>query len=157
MIRNYGQQIKYKHLVKGFNARLDTIQAAVLRVKLKLLDKYNLMRSQKAKLYNELLKDTSIITPVEKDYAYHVHHLYVIRCQQRDKLHNWLNSNGISCGIHYPIPIHLQKAYLDLGYKEGNFPITEEYSKQILSLPMFPELKDEEIIEIVRIIKEKKL
>lgn len=153
ILRNYGQQIKYQHLIKGFNARLDTIQAAILRVKLKYLDKYNLRRRQIAKLYNDLLKETDIITPIEKDYAVAVYHLYVIRCTQRDRLLNWLNSNDILSQIHYPTPIHLQKAYSELGYKKGNFPFTEAYSEQILSLPIFPELKDEEVGEIVDVIK----
>ncbi len=153
MLRDYGQKVKYHHLIKGTNSRLDSIQAAVLRVKLKHLEKWNNMRKNNAKLYDELLNGI-VVTPIEKDYAKHIYHLYVVRTDKRDELLNKLKDEGIYCGIHYPIPIHMQKAYEDLGIKEGAFPITEKYANEIISLPMFPELKDEEIKYIVGKIKE---
>lgn len=154
MLRNYGQSKKYYHDCIGYNSRLDEIQAAILRVKLKYLDGWNDKRRKHAKLYNELLENVSgIETPIEKDYVKHVYHLYVIRCKDRDELQQYLSSKGVSTGIHYPIPVHLQKAYEHLEYKHGNFPITEKFSKEILSLPMFPELTENEIEVVVGLIK----
>lgn len=147
MLRNYGQKVKYQHLIKGFNSRLDTIQAAVLRVKLKKLDEWNKARRENAKKYNELLGNR-VITPVEEDYAKHIYHLYVIRVKERGGLQKFLDEIGIPTIIHYPIPIHLQKAYSELGYNLGEFPVTEKLANEILSLPMFPELTDEEIVHI---------
>lgn len=154
MLRNYGQSKKYYHDFVGYNSRLDEIQAAVLQVKLRYLDEWNEKRREHAKLYNELLeKVPGIEKPIEKDYAKHVYHLYVIRCENRDKLQRYLGSKGVSTGIHYPIPVHLQKAYKQLGYKQEDFLITEKYSTEILSLPMFPELLDDEIEYVVKCIK----
>lgn len=153
MLRNYGQKIRYHHLIKGTNSRLDTIQAAVLRVKLRYIEKWNGSRRRHAKLYNELLGGV-VELPVEKEYAKHVYHLYVIRTKKRDELQGYLSKKGIASLIHYPIPIHLQKAYSDLNLGEGSFPITERYANEILSLPMFPELADEEIAYICESIKE---
>ena len=154
MLRNYGQKIKYNHLIKGFNGRLDNIQAAILRVKLKYLDEWNKARRKYALIYNSLLEDADVITPIQKDYAKHIYHQYVIRMKERDNLSKYLNSKKISTSIHYPIPIHLQKAYSDLNYKKGNFPITEKYADEIISLPVFPELKQEEIEYVVSNVKE---
>ena len=145
MLRNYGQRKKYHHLIEGYNSRLDTIQAAVLRVKLKHLDKANQMRRQNAAFYSKCLKDSGYILPLEKEDCCHVYHLYVIRNKRRDELQNYLSDRGISTGIHYPIPIHLTKAYSSLGYKRGDFPVTEKVAKEIISLPMVPYLKKEEI------------
>lgn len=146
MLRNYGQRKKYDHIYKGYNCRLDEIQAAVLRVKLKYLDKWNEMRRRNAKYYDDLLGEISQIeTPVEKELRKHIYYVYVIRCENRDKLKLWLDSKNVSTGIHYPIPIHLLEAYKYLGYQKGSFPITEKYAKEILSLPMFPELTGTEI------------
>ena len=154
MLRNYGQSKKYYHDFMGYNSRLDEIQAAVLRVKLRYLDEWNDKRREYAKLYNELLKNVSgVETPIEKEFVKHVYHLYVIRCKNRDELQQYLSSKGVSTGIHYPIPVHLQKAYKHLEYKQGDFPITEKYSKEILSLPMFPELLEDEIKYVVNCIK----
>ena len=155
MLRNYGQSKKYYHDFIGYNSRLDELQAAVLRVKLKYLDKWNDLRRAHAKIYNELLEHVSgTEIPIEKDYAKHVYHLYVIRCKERDKLQQYLNSKGISTGIHYPIPVHLQEAYKHLEYNKGSFPITEKYASEILSLPMFPELRNEELEYVCNIVKE---
>lgn len=145
MLRNYGSQTKYYHDFKGFNSRLDTIQAAILMVKLRRLEQWNEARRKHALKYNELLKESDVTTPIERGYARHVYHLYVIRVKDRDKLLEHLKGRGIFTGIHYPIPVHLLDAYRDLGYKEGEFPVTEKCSKEILSLPMFPELTEEQI------------
>ena len=153
MLRNYGSRIKYYHEFKGFNSRLDTIQAAILRVKLKRLDRWTEKRRKHAKKYNELLRKMEVVTPKEGGYAKHVYHLYVIRVKERDGLLKCLKSKGIFAGIHYPIPIHLLGAYQDLGYKRGDFPVTEQITKEIISLPMYPELKENGIKYIVDNIK----
>jgi len=154
--RDYGRREKYRHLIKGCNCRLDTLQAAVLRVKLKYLNKWNRMRRQNANLYNRLLLPLrpNLITPYEADYAKHVYHLYVIRAKKRGKLLEYLKLKKILAGIHYPLPIHLQPAYEDLGYKKGSFPRAEKLSKECISLPMFPELSKEEIKRVVKEIGE---
>src|SRR5467141_3148542 len=143
MLRNYGQEEKYHHLTQGFNRRLDTLQAAVLRVKLKYLEKWNAARRWQAELYHRLLAGTELVLPSEAVGAQSVWHLYVIRTEHRDKLKQYLASRGIAAGIHYPVPIHLQPAYKNLGYKRGDFPVTEQYAQRILSLPMYAELTPE--------------
>jgi len=153
MLRNYGQKQKYVHLLKGYNNRLDTLQAAVLRVKLRYLDGWNSSRRKNAKLYNELLSGSVVSTPDEMGYAKHVYHLYVVRCRNRDDVAEKLKADGVYTGIHYPIPIHLQQAYADLNFKEGSFKVTEKYAKEILSIPMFAELTEEEIRYVVDRIK----
>jgi len=148
MLRNYGQEEKYHHLTQGFNRRLDTLQAAVLRVKLKYLEKWNAARRWQAELYHRLLAGTALVLPSEAVGAQSVWHLYVIRTEHRDELKEYLASRGIAAGIHYPVPIHLQPAYKNLGYKRGSFPVTEQYAQRILSLPMYAELTPE-LIEYV--------
>jgi dTDP-4-amino-4,6-dideoxygalactose transaminase len=145
MLRNYGQREKYHHELRGYNRRLDTLQAAVLRVKLNHLDDWNAARRQQAGLYGKLLAYSPVILPGEADYADPVYHLYVVRVEDRDELQAYLRDKGIATGVHYPIPIHLQGAYRDLGYEKGSFPITEEYAGQIMSLPMYAELTPEAI------------
>lgn len=144
LLRNYGQKKRYEHITKGFNSRLDEIQAAVLSVKLKYLDKWNKRRRALASLYDSLLKGSSVQTPVEMEYSKHAYHLYVVRTGKRDELQARLKDKGIQTNIHYPIPIHMQKAYRYLKIGKGSLPVTEKYAEQILSLPLFPELKDEE-------------
>ena len=155
LLRNHGRITKkYEHEIEGYSSRLDNLQAAILRVKLKYLNQWNDMRRKNARKYNGLLNNIGgIITLYEADYAKHVYHLYVIRAEGRDKLREELKSKGIATGIHYPIPLHLQPAYNYLGYKRGDFPIAEECSKEILSLPMFAELRENLIIEICYWIK----
>ena len=154
MLRNHGREKgeKYKHSILGFNSRLDALQAAILQVKLKYIDQWTDARRKNAKLYNELLQD-KVVTPVEAEYAKHVYHLYVIRTKNRDKLQQHLKSKEISAGIHYPIPLHQQPALQKLNIT-GKFPITEQYSKEILSLPMYPELSEEQINFVADSIKE---
>jgi dTDP-4-amino-4,6-dideoxygalactose transaminase len=154
MLRNYGQSKKYCSDFIGHNSRLDEIQAAILRIKLNHLDENNEKRIKNAELYDEFLENTTILTPTKLNFVKHVYHLYVIRSKERDKLQKFLSSKGIFTGIHYPIPIHLQKAYSWLGYKIGSFPITEKCSNEILSIPMFPQLKQEEVEYVCNCIKE---
>ncbi len=153
-LRDHGQVKKNIHKYIGYNYRLEEIQTAILRVKLKHLDKWTEMRRKNASLYSELLKDCNVRTPVERKYNKHVYHLYVIRVKNRQKLIEHLNSKGIQTGVHYPTPIHLQEAYLNLEYKKGSFPIAEKCADEILSLPMFPELKQDEIHEVAKYIKD---
>lgn len=154
MLRNYGQKKKYHHVRLGFNRRLDTLQAAVLRIKLQALDAANAARRQHAKQYHELLADCSIVLPTEADYAESVYHLYVIRLKDRDALAAHLQENGVASGIHYPVPIHLHAAHEDLDYQLGDFPISESYAEQILSLPMYPEMTSEMVDYTCDMIKQ---
>jgi dTDP-4-amino-4,6-dideoxygalactose transaminase len=145
-LRNYGQRKKYYHSQKGLNARLDTIQAAVLGVKLKYLDEWNSRRAAHAVHYETLLKQIEEISlPKTGPDRDHIFHLYVIRIKERDRLQQFLAERGITTLIHYPVPIHLQEAYAELGYERGTFPITESASQEILSLPMYGELLTEQI------------
>jgi len=145
MLRNYGQKEKYNHQFRGYNRRLDTLQAAILRVKLKHLDNWNAARRWNARIYQGFLEGTGVATPAEARGIEAVWHLYVIETEHRDLLREHLTSKGISASIHYPIPIHLQPAYQDLGYKRGDFPITEAAARRILSLPMYAELRTDQI------------
>jgi dTDP-4-amino-4,6-dideoxygalactose transaminase len=152
MLANHGRIEKYKHEMEGYNSRLDAIQAAVLRVKLQHLEKWTNMRIENAKYYNKLLKGKHAVIPMVRENCKHVYHLYVIRARNRDGLAQLLKQNGISTGIHYPIPLHLQPAYRYLGYKEGDFPIAEKSSKEILSLPMWPELTEDQMERVCQFI-----
>lgn len=140
MLRNYGQRKKYHHDSIGFNRRLDTIQAAVLGTKLPHLDGWNASRRKLADRYAELLAGMPLELPVVPEWAEPVFHLYVVRVDDREALQAHLQDAGVFTGIHYPVPIHLQPAYASLGYKPGDFPVTEAYAPRILSLPMYPEL-----------------
>lgn len=153
VLRNYGQRQKYHHEVAGYNRRLDTIQAAALRVKLRYLDQWNASRREHASHYHRLLAETSVITPAVLEGAESVWHLYVIRHEDRDGLQAYLSAQGISTGIHYPVPVHLHPAYQTLDYHQGDFPVSERYAQQILSLPMYPELKPEFIDHVAAHIK----
>lgn len=155
MFRDHGQREKYYHSIAGWNARMDGFQGAVLSVKLRYLDAWNEARRKKAQLYNELLAEIDeISTPAEAAYAKHIYHIYAIRTTRRERLMNALGPNDIGCGIHYPIPLHLQDAYKYLGYKKGCFPVAEECSCQQVSLPMFAELTQEQIEKVVKEIKQ---
>jgi dTDP-4-amino-4,6-dideoxygalactose transaminase len=153
MLRNMGQSRKYHHEVLGHNHRLDSIHAAVLRVKLPHLDEWNRSRSRSAELYGEMLADSGVITPTVAEHVEHVWHLYVVRSANRDDLCYHLAERNISTGIHYPIPIHLQPAYSNLGYQVGAFPITEQYANEILSLPMYAGLTEESISYVADAIR----
>ncbi len=148
-LRNYGQEKRYYHKTKGTNSRLDEVQAAILSAKLKRLDEWNERRREIAKIYNEEITNSLIQKPVEMGYGQHNYHLYVVRCQRRDELQQFLTEKGITTLIHYPVPIHLQEAYSDLNKREGDFPVAELIAKQILSLPIFPELNYDEALYVV--------
>jgi dTDP-4-amino-4,6-dideoxygalactose transaminase len=150
LLRNYGQRKRYYHESKGFNSRLDEMQAAILRAKLRHLHRWNEMRRRKAALYDGLLKE--VLRPIGADYARHVYHQYVIRTAHRDELKGFLADQGIGSLIHYPVPVHLQEAYRDLGLSRGALPITERCAEEILSLPFYPELPDEQIAEVAEAI-----
>ena len=154
ILRNYGQKAKYVHLLKGFNRRLDTLQAAVLNVKLGHLDAWNEARRAHARAYDERLRDLPLVAPQVPAYAEPVYHLYVVRVNNRDAVQRRLAERGISTGIHYPVAIHEQPAYRDLGHSAGAFPVTEAYAGQILSLPMYAELTDAQIDRVVAALAE---
>jgi len=139
-MRNCGQREKYIHELPPFNHRMDTLQAAILRVKLHNLDGWIEARRRNAALYTDLFAGSGIVTPVEIPGATHVYHLYVIRVPRRDELQAHLRQQGIGAAIHYPVPIHLQPFYAGNGFRKGQFPITEQVCDEILSLPMFPEM-----------------
>ena len=151
-LRMYGMEGEYYAKVEGYNSRLSEIQAAILDVKLKYLDQGNSRRREIALYYLKNITNPKIILPEISDLASHVFHLFVIRTPNRKKLAAWLAKNGIGYGVHYPYPVHLQSAYEFLGYKKGDLPKTEEFSRQIVSLPIFPELTDKEMKYIVKII-----
>jgi dTDP-4-amino-4,6-dideoxygalactose transaminase len=154
MLRNYGEVKKFTSKIEGFNSRLDEIQAAVLRVKLRYLDEWNNGRRDIAKLYQQLLKDSGIQLPCEKEWAEHVYHLFVIRTNKRNALRHYLEERGIGTQIHYPIPIHRQEAYEKLGYRKGDLPVSEKNAEEILSIPIYPELTTGEVETVARCIKE---
>jgi dTDP-4-amino-4,6-dideoxygalactose transaminase/acetyltransferase-like isoleucine patch superfamily enzyme len=145
MLRNYGQSAKYHHDFLAFNSRLDTVQAAVLRVKLRYLDGWNQQRRQAAALYTELLADCGFPTPYVAPEVQSVFHLYVTRLDGRDEIVRQLNQRGVGAGIHYPIPIPQQQAYAFLGYRPGDFPVTEAVCREVLSLPLYPEITPAQI------------
>jgi dTDP-4-amino-4,6-dideoxygalactose transaminase len=139
-LRNYGQRVKYEHPFIGTNSRLDTIQAAALRVKLRHLDEWNSARAEHAAAYNALLTGMPLILPKADQKCSHIYHLFVIQLERRTEVQESLTANGIGTGIHYPIPIHMQAACANLGYRKGDFPVTEHAASRILSLPMYSEL-----------------
>ena len=145
MMRNYGQREKYDHVYLAWNRRLDTIQAAVLRVKLRHLDRWNDARRTIASMYDELLKDPGVTVPYASPDTEHVYHLYVIQVDDRARLQAGLAAAGIGTGIHYPVPIHLQEAYRERGVSRGSFPVTEAAAGRILSLPMYPEMTEQDV------------
>ena len=155
LLRDNGRTTWYEHSIIGYNSRLDGIQAAVLRIKLKHLDEWVEARRSHAKQYVQLLGDVSGLTlPIERAEATHSYYVYVVRADNRDEVMAQLKEKGCGCGVHYPVPLHLQPAYAFLGGKEGDHPISEAYAKQIISIPMFPELTAEQVAEAADIIKE---
>jgi len=154
-LRDHGQTQKYHHTLMGWNCRMDGIQAAVLSIKLGHLEEGNFLRREHALQYNQGFAELdTVATPFEANYARHVYHVYAIRVQERDKVLRSLQGKGIGCAVHYPIPIHLQEACRNLGYKSGAFPIAETLSEEFLSLPMFPELRQDQIEHVVRCVGE---
>jgi dTDP-4-amino-4,6-dideoxygalactose transaminase len=154
VLREHGQEKRYKHSHIGWNARMDGIQAVVLRIKLKHLERSNEARRAHARRYNELLADQKdLISPEQPAYSRHVYHVYMVRVKNRDRMLRNLADRGVSCGIHYPIPVHLQEAYQSLGFGPGSFPISERCAQECLSLPMFPELTEEQINQVTQEVK----
>ncbi len=144
-LRAHGSKDKYYHTEIGYNYRIDALQAAVLRVKLKYLDEWNQARAANALLYSKLLSETPVTTPKIRPGSTHVFHQYSIVVPKRDALSDYLGRNGIGTAVHYPVPLHLQPAFSFLGHKKGDFPVAEELSSGCLSLPVYPELKDSQI------------
>jgi dTDP-4-amino-4,6-dideoxygalactose transaminase len=153
-LREHGSTQRYYHDEVGFNYRMEGIQGAVLGVKLPHLDKWTQERRRVAKRYNELLADTPLQLPREADYAESVYHLYVVRHPRRDDLKKHLEAQKIGCALHYPLPLHLQKCYASLGYHAGDFPVTEKAARECLSLPIYPELTDDQIQRVAAAIKD---
>jgi len=145
LVRDLGRSSAHTHVVEGWNERLDAIQAAVLRVKLRHLDRWNALRRAHAAVYEEALSDAGVRTPCAATWAEHIWHLYVIRSAERDQLRSALAADGVETGLHYPLPLHLQPALARLGYSRGDFPVTEAWAEELLSLPMFTELETSEI------------
>src|SRR5947209_18456045 len=155
VLRDHGQTQKYYHTLVGWNCRMDGIQAAILSIKLRHLEEANLLRRERALQYNQAFAGIEgVATRFEAEYARHVYHVYAIRVQERDEVRRYLEEKGIGCGVHYPIPIHLQEACRGLGYKEGAFPVAEDLAEEFLSLPMFPELTEEQIEHVARCVSE---
>src|SRR2546425_8157815 len=156
MLRDHGQSSKYYHAVEGYNGRLDAIQAGILRIKLQHLTHWNEQRRRSAKRYDELFAPMagSVRVPYQPAWSKPVYHLYVIRTPNRDELQKHLTEAGIGTGIHYPIPVHLQAAYAPLGWKRGDFPVSEEAADQILSLPMFAGLLSGDQHRVVEAVAE---
>lgn len=150
MLRDWGSEHKYHHDLRGFNYRMEGIQGAILRVKLRHLEAWTKARRMHAALYDRLLIEAAVQIPETMDYASHVYHIYAIRTPQRDVLQKALQEKSIQTNIHYPIPVHLQKAYADLGYGRGDFPNAERAANEVLSLPMYPELKESAIEYVAR-------
>ena len=156
VIRVHGSKPKYYHHVLGYNSRLDELQAAILNVKFKKLDEFSAMRRARAEYYTKELNNKLsefITTPVEKEGNYHVFHQYTLRVERRDELQTYLKENGIDTMIYYPMPLHVQPVFENLGYKEGDLPVTEKAAKEALSLPMYPELKEEDQAYVIEIIE----
>lgn len=157
VIRVHGSKPKYYHHVLGYNSRLDELQAAVLNVKFPHLEKWSAQRRERAAYYTELLNSKVgefVKTPIEKEGNYHVYHQYTIRVEKRDELQAYLKEQGVATMIYYPLPLHVQPVFSDLGYKEGDLPLAEKAAKEALSLPMFPELKEEQQDYVVEKIVE---
>lgn len=154
LIRVHGSKVKYEHIAIGYNSRLDEMQAAVLRVKLNYIQKWNDSRKQHAHTYNELLKDTGIILPTEREDSLHVYHLYTIQSEKRDEIIKYLSENGIASGVYYPIPVHLQEVYQELGYKKGELSVAEDACTKTFALPLYPEMTKEQQHYVVDKIKE---
>lgn len=154
MLRDHGQESRYRHKLLGWNARMDGFQGAVLAVKLRHLPTWNEARIENARRYDEWLAGTEGVgVPARPDHGSHVFHIYAIRTNRRDALLDHLQRQGVSCGVHYPIPIHLQEAYRSLGYTKGDFPVAEACAGSLLSLPMFPELSREQVAHVAAQIR----
>jgi dTDP-4-amino-4,6-dideoxygalactose transaminase len=153
VLRDWGQERKYEHRYKGFNYRMDGIQGAILRVKLRHLEAWTEARRTRAALYDRLLADVDVQKPAARPDSRHVYHVYTLRTGDRERTQQMLRERGIATGIHYPIPVHLQEAHRDLGYKAGDFPNAERAAREVMSLPMYPELSDRQVEEVAAAIR----
>jgi dTDP-4-amino-4,6-dideoxygalactose transaminase len=155
MLRDWGQEKRYHHVLKGFNYRMEGLQGAILRVKLRYLEAWTEARRTRARQYDSLLHDsTDPRMPIEMKDRRHVYHLYVVRSAGRDTLQRQLQAEGIQTGLHYPIPVHLQAAHADLGYKAGDFPVSEQAAREVLSLPMYPELTATQVEQVAAAVRQ---
>jgi dTDP-4-amino-4,6-dideoxygalactose transaminase len=154
MLRDWGGEKRYQHLLKGYNYRMEGIQGAVLRVKLRHLDAWTKARRAAAARYDQLLAGIDVLTPAAQPYSRHVYHIYAVRTQKRQAMQEALQAQGIQTGIHYPTPVHLLPAYADLGYKAGDFPHSEQASNEVLSLPMYAELAAQMQDELIGTVRE---
>lgn len=154
MLRDWGAEKKYYHSLKGFNYRMDGVQGAILRVKLRYLPQWTEARRSHAQAYQSLLANSGVVLPQEMPYSRHVYHVYAVRTTDRATLQQALQNEGVQTGIHYPIPVHLQEAHADLGYKAGDFPASEKAANEVLSLPMFPELTFTQIEAVAAAVKQ---
>ena len=153
MLRDWGQDRKYHHTLRGYNYRMEAFQGAILGVKLRHLDRWTECRRAIVQQYNSQLADCDVRIPAEMPWAHHVYHVYTIRADDRDALQAALTAEGIQSGIHYPVPVHLQPAYSDLGYGAGAFPQSEKAAREVLSLPLYPELSSKSVTEVVNAVK----
>ncbi len=153
MLRDWGQDRKYHHVLRGFNFRMEGLQGAILRVKLRHLERWTEARRAVVRQYDEQLAGSGVETPAEMPWGRHVYHVYTLRAENRDGLQAALQAEGIQTGIHYPVPAHLQPAYSDLGYVRGDFPHAEAAAEQVLSLPLYPELAPEAVAEVAQSVK----
>jgi len=153
MLRDWGAEKKYQHVLKGYNYRMEGIQGAVLRVKLRHLEAWTEGRRTAARHYDRFLAGSGVPTPMAMPYARHVYHIYAVRTQARQAWQDALQAQGIQSGIHYPIPVHLLPAFADLGYRAGQFPHSERAADEVLSLPMFPELTEAQCGEVSRAVR----
>jgi dTDP-4-amino-4,6-dideoxygalactose transaminase len=154
MLRDWGQERKYEHRYKAFNYRMDALQGAILRVKLRHLDAWTEARRSRAALYDQLLAGAPVETPVARAGSRHVYHVYTVRTAERALFQQMLNERGIQTGVHYPIPVHLQPAHADLGYKAGDFPHSERAASEVLSLPLDPELTDAQVADVAAAVRD---
>ena len=153
LLRSWGEEVRYEHKHRGFNYRMDGVQGAVLGVKLKYLEAWTEARRSHAAEYTRRLTGTAASAPMERPASRHVYHQYVVRVPERDAWRAALTEAGVQTGVHYPIPVHLQPAYADLGYSSGDFPIAEQAAAEVLSLPMFPEMTDQQIESIATVFR----
>jgi dTDP-4-amino-4,6-dideoxygalactose transaminase len=153
ILRDWGQDRKYHHVLRGFNYRMEGFQGAILRVKLRHLEEWTEARRALVHQYDELLADCEVETPAEMPWARHVYHVYTLRSDNRDALQAALTTAGIQTGVHYSVPVHLQPAYADLGYGAGAFPQTEAAAKEVLSLPLYPELSTDSVKEVATVVR----
>lgn len=151
-LREHGSSVRYYHDEVGYNYRMEGIQGAVLGVKLKRLNQWTVERRRVASRYDQLLADTPLQLPVEAGYAESCYHLYVVRHPRRDELKKYLDANNIGCALHYPVPLHMQKCYAEMGYRPGDFPIAEKAARECLSLPIYPEMTDAQIERVSEVI-----